>query len=114
MSTTNYTEIADLIRACAGAKIKSLKLPCGTSMNFYDNDVKLTIADNTIQPDMFATLDTVEDMEDNSTVQEDNADKDTSIASLEDELENLQLTDPLLYEAKIKELLQQDANDTNK
>lgn len=111
----NYTKIAELVTACAGANVSEITMPNGLCIKFgrvhnatvvEDAAVDVPMCDEPI--DMDAVI------EDNDSTESGDADKITSIEQLRDEIDQLALTDPLAHEEAIVELQQLESNAANK
>lgn len=111
----NYTKIAELINACAGANVSEITMPDGLCIKFgatehtpavVDAEVDVPMCDQPVDMDVV--------MDDNDNTESGDADKIISIEQLEDAIENLALEDPLQYEKSIAELQQLESHVADK
>jgi len=100
--------LPELVKTCSQYGVKHIRL-ADVEIEFGRDTA--TIDDSYADVPVTNAVDNDADMGDNDTTYESgNADAITSLASLEDELENLALTDPLLYEEKIAQVIRQETD----
>ena len=92
-NTMNYSELSKLIKACGESGVKDIKLPNGVTISFMDIVKKEEQLVGLVHPIDFKQV-----VSDNESKMED-VSMSEEIAA--DAMEDIMLTDPLLYEESI-------------